>query len=285
MDNPNLEAQNVISKCLKYFLFVFNLLFWAIGGVMFGVGMWSVTQKGSYSKLSSLSTDPGSVLIAVGLLIIIISFFGTVGALREQIILLEIYKWVIVVIVILQVLGGLLAFAFWPNVRKSVQNQISKGIVNYRDNLDLQNIIDGIQENFKCCGSSSINDWDANRYFKCGGPSPEECGVPHTCCVKKDGESINIQCGWNARKKHRLQLEKENKVYIIGCLDAVINWFRDHMYVVAAIAIAFALPEFAGIILTHIFVQQIKEQIDECNKPPMYKYRPETQPLSESANY
>ncbi|EDO40724.1 predicted protein, partial [Nematostella vectensis] len=255
MDNPNLEAQNVISKCLKYFLFVFNLLFWAIGGVMFGVGMWSVTQKGSYSKLSSLSTDPGSVLIAVGLLIIIISFFGTVGALREQIILLEIYKWVIVVIVILQVLGGLLAFAFWPNVRKSVQNQISKGIVNYRDNLDLQNIIDGIQENFKCCGSSSINDWDANRYFKCGGPSPEECGVPHTCCVKKDGE---VQHNFKIQSSRH---ERERCFYIIGCLDAVINWFRDHMYVVAAIAIAFALPEFAGIILTHIFVQQIKEQI------------------------
>lgn len=43
-------------------------------------------------------------------------------------------------------------------------------------------------QQFECCGSSDLNDWDINRYFKCGGPSPEECGVPHTCCVRKPEE-------------------------------------------------------------------------------------------------
>jgi hypothetical protein len=56
---------------------------------MLGVGIWSVTQKSSYKELSSIATDPAAVLIAVGCLIIIISFCGTVGALRENICLLE----------------------------------------------------------------------------------------------------------------------------------------------------------------------------------------------------
>ena len=46
---------------------------------------------------------------------------------------------------------------------------------------------------FQCCGSSDLNDWDINRYFKCGGPSPEECGVPYSCCVREPDEVILLQ--------------------------------------------------------------------------------------------
>ena len=57
---------------------------------MLGVGLWAVTQKSSYKEFSSIATDPASVLIAVGALIFIVSFFGTVGALRENITFLQI---------------------------------------------------------------------------------------------------------------------------------------------------------------------------------------------------
>ena len=50
-----------------------------------GVGFWAVTQKSDYKEFSSISTDPAIVMIVVGFLIFIISFFGTVGALRENI--------------------------------------------------------------------------------------------------------------------------------------------------------------------------------------------------------
>lgn len=59
--------------------------FQGIGGVMMGVGFWAVTQKSDYSEFSSISTDPAAVMVAVGLFIFVISFFGTVGALRENI--------------------------------------------------------------------------------------------------------------------------------------------------------------------------------------------------------
>ena len=52
---------------------------------MMGVGFWAVTQKSDYKEFSSISTDPAIVMIVVGFFIFIISFFGTVGALRENI--------------------------------------------------------------------------------------------------------------------------------------------------------------------------------------------------------
>ena len=32
--------------------------------------------------------------------------------------------------------------------------------------------------------------------------------------------------------------------------------------------------QVAGIVMTHLFINQIKEQIELWNKPPTYKYRP-----------
>ncbi|CAH3034918.1 unnamed protein product [Porites lobata] len=267
-----MATEGKVSKVLKYVLFAFNLLYWGIGGVMMGVGLWAVTQKSEYNEFSSISTDPAAVMIAVGAFIFIISFFGTVGALRENICFLKTYMIVMIIIVILEVIAGLLAFAFWPEVQKSVDSQFKKAIEQYRDNIDLQNAIDSVQESFQCCGSSDLNDWDINRYFKCGGPSPEECGVPYSCCVREPDERPNIQCGWHVREEHRLALK--GRIYITGCLDAVWDWFRNHLIVVAAVAVAFAFPEVAGIVMTHLFINQIKEQIELWNKPPTYKYRP-----------
>ncbi|KAJ7377941.1 protein localization to plasma membrane [Desmophyllum pertusum] len=167
-----MAEEGKVSKVLKYTLFVFNLLYWGIGGVMIGVGLWAVTQKSDYKEFSSISTDPAAVMIAVGVFIFIISFFGTVGALRENICFLRTYMIVMIVIVILE-------------VQKSVTISLRKLLCSTEMILIYQNAIDAVQEGFKCCGSSDLNDWDINRYFKCDGPSPEECGVPHTCCVRE----------------------------------------------------------------------------------------------------
>ncbi|XP_029200847.1 tetraspanin-33-like [Acropora muricata] len=267
-----MAQEGKVSRFLKYTLFVFNLLYWCIGGVMIGVGLWAVTQKSDYNTFSSISTDPAAVMVAVGGFIFIISFFGTVGALRENICFLKTYMIVMIIIVILEVIAGLLAFAFWPEVQKSVDSKFKTAIERYRDDVDLQNAIDAVQENFQCCGSTDLNDWDINRYFKCGGRSPEQCGVPYSCCVRKLNERPNVQCGWHAREQHRLALK--GKIYITGCLDAVLEWFRNHLVIVAAVAVAFAFPEVVGIIMTHLFIKQIKEQIEAWKNPQTFKYRP-----------
>ena len=60
-----------------------------IGGLMMGVGFYSVTQKNEYGEFSSTATDPGAVLVAIGFIIFFVSFAGTIGTLRENICLLR----------------------------------------------------------------------------------------------------------------------------------------------------------------------------------------------------
>lgn len=75
----------------------------------------------------------------------------------------------------------------------------------YRDDPDLQALIDWVQIYFKCCGMRSPHDWDMNIYFNKSSQqfsSPEAGGVPYSCCKQLRGAGggpINYFCGHGAR--------------------------------------------------------------------------------------
>jgi tetraspanin-5 len=59
-------------------------------------------------------------------------------------------------------------------------------IQSYRDDPDLQNMIDWIQRDWlHCCGVNNYRNWESNIYFNCSSKlvgSVEACGVPASCC-------------------------------------------------------------------------------------------------------
>ena len=72
-------------------------------------------------------------------------------------------------------------------------------IKSYRDDLDFQNLIDLVQQEFECCGINNRGylNWADNEYFNCNSPSVEKCGVPFSCCLKSNnvgdpGESLDM---------------------------------------------------------------------------------------------
>ena len=72
-------------------------------------------------------------------------------------------------------------------------------IKSYRDDLDFQNLIDLVQQEFECCGINNRGylNWADNEYFNCNSPSVEKCGVPFSCCLKSNnvgdpGESLGM---------------------------------------------------------------------------------------------
>lgn len=82
-------------------------------------------------------------------------------------------------------------------------------ITLYRDDPDLQNFIDFVQQEFNCCGLSSggFLDWSKNEYFNCSSPSVERCGVPYSCCINSTDISsglINIMCGYGVQCKTKI---------------------------------------------------------------------------------
>ncbi|XP_064297676.1 tetraspanin-33 isoform X3 [Phalacrocorax carbo] len=229
LPGPPGEDFSFVSPAVKYVLFFFNMLFWVISMVMVAVGVYARLLKHAEAAMACLAVDPAVLLVVVGVLTFLITFCGCVGSLRENICLLQAVspQWgrqvppggppqdpgitpeasppsspssrpqfsvCLTIVFLLQLAAGVLGFVFSDKARGKVSEIINGAIVHYRDDLDLQNLIDFGQKEFSCCGGVSYKDWSQNMYFNCtaANPSRERCSVPFSCCLQDTHELVGI---------------------------------------------------------------------------------------------
>ncbi|XP_024618882.1 tetraspanin-33 isoform X2 [Neophocaena asiaeorientalis asiaeorientalis] len=136
------EDFSFVSPLVKYLLFFFNMLFWVISMVMVAVGVYARLMKHAEAALACLAVDPAILLIVVGILMFLLTFCGCIGSLRENICLLQTFSLCLTIVFLLQLAAGVLGFVFSDKARGKVSEIINNAIVHYRDDLDLQNLID-----------------------------------------------------------------------------------------------------------------------------------------------
>ncbi|XP_078007010.1 tetraspanin-14 isoform X2 [Phascolarctos cinereus] len=82
-----------VSCWYKYLLFSYNIVFWLAGVVFLAVGLWAWSEKGVLSDLTKVTrlhgVDPVVLVLIVGVVMFTLGFAGCVGALRENICLLQ----------------------------------------------------------------------------------------------------------------------------------------------------------------------------------------------------
>ncbi|XP_070710066.1 tetraspanin-33 [Pempheris klunzingeri] len=260
------EDFSFVSPVVKYLLFIFNFIFWIISLVMVAIGVYARMMKHAEAALACLSVDPSMMLMVIGVLMFIITFCGCVGSLRENICLLQIFCISLTLIFLLQLAAGILGFIFSDKARSKVTEMINNAIVHYRDDIDLQNLIDFGQKEFDCCGGVVYTDWSQNMYFNCTieNPSRERCSVPFSCCIiSKDKVIINTMCGHRAQELEHSEVGKH--IHTNGCIDKLVNWIHSNLFMLGGIALGLAIPQLVGILLSQILINQIKDQIELQN--------------------
>ncbi|XP_034164455.1 tetraspanin-33 isoform X2 [Pangasianodon hypophthalmus] len=222
-------------KATKYILFICCYIFWVGSGVMIAVGIYAKVAKEN-DVVDTLATDPALLLLTVGSLTFIITFLGCFGALRDSAILLKI-------------------------VLKRTELLMKKAIVLYREDMDLENVIDFVQKKFLCCGANYYSDWSQNAYFNCSvnNPSLEACGVPFSCCVRQQNETVfNSMCGYKSQGIDE-SLVKE-RIYINGCLNKIVLWGKQNLLLVGGISISLLCLEICMISLAAAQLSQIQKK-------------------------
>uniref|UniRef100_A0A8C5DUE2 Tetraspanin-33 n=1 Tax=Gouania willdenowi TaxID=441366 RepID=A0A8C5DUE2_GOUWI len=223
-----LEFMNVY--CLIELLFTWTLTFYAV--------FLPDTVRDTFL------IDPAVILIVVGVVMFFITFCGCIGALRENIRLLKTFSFSLTLVFLTQLAIAILGFFYSDQTRDALGKFVKKAIVHYRDDLDLQNLMDYIQSEFKCCGWNNYTDWSWNLYFNCTqeNPSSERCAVPYSCCTPVPGEAvINTMCGFGIQTQKYLDANKS--IYPAGCADRAVMWIESHLLVVGALALGVALPQ------------------------------------------
>ncbi|KAM9409895.1 tetraspanin-15 isoform 2-T2 [Pholidichthys leucotaenia] len=204
---------------IKFMLFSYACTWWLIGGFILGIGIYAEVERQSYKTLEGAFLAPAIILIVLGIIMFIISLIGVLGSLRDNITLLKVFMYALVVCLILQLTGGILALAFHHQTKEFINDNTRKGIVNYYDDLDFKNILDYIQ--------------------------------------KKPTEVANTLCGYEALQKERLDLTQD--IYTRGCTDAFILWVKDNLKIIAGVLLGILIPQFFGVIVTLLYITRVED--------------------------
>lgn len=221
-------------SCVKFIFFGFNVIFWLLGCAILGIGIWLQVSKNAATSLSpSLNFFSATVLcITAGVLVLVVGFFGCCGAIMENKCLLMTYFVLVVVIFILEIVVGVLAFIYKSDIEKVLGVELLNGIrKNYPTDADpdTYNLRSGwkfIQTTFECCGVNNATDW-----FKSSGWQ-EKDQVPPECC------RINTtDCQENA-----------DHWYKKACLPVMQNLLRQNLYIIGIVAISIGVIQILGLV-------------------------------------
>ncbi|KFD54373.1 hypothetical protein M513_04716, partial [Trichuris suis] len=255
------RSSSEVSCFVKYMVFGFNL----IGLTILLIGVWAQIEKTPFSqlgtRLNKFYLDPAWLLIIIGGVTFIIGFTGCVGALRENTCLLACYSAFVGILLLIELGIGILGFVFKDWVKEQLESQLDDMIIYYRDDPDLQSLIDWIQMDWlHCCGIHGPADWDLNIYFNSSSEalgSPEAGGVPFSCCrsAKREG-LINYYCGHGVRK-FAISPAACLKIYCEGCLQRGLVWLERNFGAMGALASTIVAIEILGI----CFAQNLRSDV------------------------
>uniref|UniRef100_A0A2K6EQA6 Tetraspanin n=1 Tax=Propithecus coquereli TaxID=379532 RepID=A0A2K6EQA6_PROCO len=236
-------------KVTKYFLFLFNLLFFILGAVILGFGVWILADRSSFISVlqtssSSLSTG-AYIFIGVGAVTMLMGFLGCIGAVNEVRCLLGLLK---------QEMGSI--------VTELIRNYNS----SHPDSL--QEAWDYVQAQVKCCGWGSLYNWTDNAELM----NRMEVTYPCSCEDKgQEEDSLSLRKGFCEAASNSTQSGNSPEdwpVYEEGCMEKVQAWLQENLGVILGVCGGVAVIELLGMLLSICLCRHVHSE--DYSKVPKY---------------
>merc|ERR1712032_1523950 len=157
-------------KCIKYSLFLFNLLFALSGLLLIVVG--GVIQ-GAYSQYLDFLGDQ-----FFNTPVFLVAVFGCCGAIKENHCMTTTFAVLMGVIFLMEIGAGIAAYKLKGQVRGLVYANMESGMQNYGEEKyeGVTQTWDVLQRELRCCGTQEYMDW-VNTTISSGE------NVPDSCCL------------------------------------------------------------------------------------------------------
>lgn len=230
--------RNCFDSLLKNILILFNLVFSITGIALIGLGTYAKIHADNYFNfLGDQYVNTPIIVICVGIVIFVIAFFGCSGALQKNKCMLNTYATFLIIIFLAEIGAAIAIYNFKGDLKDVVTKNMKNGMNNYNKTgyEGVTKSWDLIQQDLKCCGVDSPQDWQNTTVVK----------VPNSCC---QGEGVK-GCGAN----------NDDKKFKIGCLERFENQFRSHIAIVGGVAIGVCVIQLFGIVFACCIMGTMEE--------------------------
>ncbi|XP_019723021.1 CD82 antigen-like [Hippocampus comes] len=247
---------------IKYFLFLFNLIFFLLGAVIMGFGLWLLLDNQSFIVVlnDSIAVKAACyILIGVGTFAMLLGFLGCLGAIYEIRCLLGLYFTCLLLILIAEIVAGALIYFQKGVLNEEMSKIVSKVLDNYPgNNSTTEQAWDFIQRNMECCGWNGQSDWNGNMVII----NSSQLLFPCSC------RNSSLATG-NVSESGFCEAQTPDwPVYDTGCAVSVESWLLTNIGVVLGICIAIAFIELLGMILAICLCKNIHRE--DYTKVPKY---------------
>ncbi|KAG7325087.1 hypothetical protein KOW79_011403 [Hemibagrus wyckioides] len=224
----------------KYFLFLFNLIFFLLGLSILGFGLWIIFAETSFliPPLRYLSLSLFSYLLVIsGSVTLLLGFFGSLGALKEVKCMLAIYFILLTVLLAAQIIGTVLLFTQRTAFENSLHEHVTGLIKSFgKNNTNLKHFqepLELLQTQAHCCGWNGETDWEL---------------VPCSCFYKNSTNNatdhISSPCPCPLLSNSTCWVYEQN------CKHVIKNWLDAHLMIILGVVLALAVAEICGTILS-----------------------------------
>ncbi|XP_061085526.1 tetraspanin-8-like [Conger conger] len=218
-----------VSRCIKYCLFFFNLLFWISGCIILGVSIYLKVTKDS-NKVFPVSIPGVDLLIAIGVIIMVLGFLGCCGAIKENKCMLLLFFIGLLAIFILLLAAGILGAVDKNKSKELIKEATTKLLPLSSQPEETQTDIQKLEMEGKCCGV--VN-----------GPSDWGSSIPSSC----DCKDTTAEC----------QTVGGQSRYSQPCSEYLEKLIKENLKIALGIAFAIAILLIFGMIFSMVLYCQI----------------------------
>ncbi|XP_029441311.1 CD82 antigen-like isoform X2 [Rhinatrema bivittatum] len=235
----------------KYFLFIFNLFFFVLGGLLFGFGLWILFDKtcvifvlGASSALKIWSY----VFSGVGIFTMLLGFLGCLGSLKEIRCLLGFYFGFLLLLFAAQITVGVLLYTQRNTLRAAVGDYVKEVIKGYGSGPGLSNreeSWDFIQSQFQCCGWIAFEDWEENGKIRNASGLLYACSCSNTSLPAGHNASAGNGSASDEPPSGFCPASEEHAwpVHRRGCMSSIQTWLAGNILIIMAVCLGVGLLE------------------------------------------
>jgi len=228
--------------CVKYLLFLFNLIFAITGVVFISVGAVILGRYNGYSTFVDNWVFAAPVLmIIVGVVVFLVSFFGCCGAVKENHCMIITFSVLLLLIFALELGAGISGYMMRGEIGNMLHNHLNETMPLYRKNIEIQRSWDVMQHDMECCGINGSTDWWSSGQFV-------DPNLPASCCKEI---AANGQCEYN----HASSSPK-------GCMNELKTKIEDNAVILGAVGIGIALIQLIGVIFACCLARSIRREYE-----------------------
>jgi len=275
------------AKFIKVILVLFNLLFFLLGIGILVVGVYVLVDP-TFKQLKHITNNQSLVDIAnqngvnityidkcgiafcvFGGVMLMISFMGCCGALKQAKCLLGFYSTILLGLLLAEIGIGIFAAVYSAKFRDLVTPLLRQSINDqYMGDMSNKSVVsvawDAVMYNFECCGVQNYTDFNmpGNVWTYREGQV-----IPRACCKYKNrvtdwsGVLPNIT-DQNGYPNCTTDPSNVNSNYDIGCYNKIQSMINQYSVIVIAVAIGVGVILFLGVLFGFYLCKEIDELED-----------------------